>query len=184
MKTKSYENKIELAGSVCRIAKNGDLFIAPASRDLIYLLLTAAGLLWIRVWVRDLGIIAAAFLLMSIVVVLMRWVNQPKVQITPVFGMIEWRRWFQRRRCPFGDVSGLNVCLNRRVYAWSAHLVDRRKKVVELNARLELATRKNERLFLGSINGEYAEERALLLAQSIARVIGAPVNSMGNTSKI
>ena len=170
------QKRIELDGNVCRIAKNGDLAFVPAALAQIYPLLSMAALVGIWFWARELRAIAATLWLASNGFNLIRQANQPKVRITPGSGMIEWHRWFRRRRLQFGDIVGVKFFLDRRMYAWSTHLVDRRKNEVELHARLVLIMKDNRTLVLGCISGEYAQERTGGLAQSIAKVIGVPVS--------
>ena len=175
-------NNYELDGATFRIARNGDLSFGPSSRNLNYLFLIAAGLLIVWLAVKQVMAMGAVVSAILTAVILSRWANQPRVQITSASGMITWRRWFRRRQYPFSVVSKVNVFLDRREYAWSTHLVDRRKNAVELHARLELVTRA-ETFPLGCTSGESAEERSFLIAQALSKTIGVALTGTGFASK-
>jgi len=172
------QTPVKLDGAACRIAENGNISLSPNSHDGVYLLFIAAATVGARMWVRELWIITTALLILIAAVVLIRWANQPKVQITVDSGMIEWRRWLQRRRFSFVDISRINVFFDQQVYDMLGHLVVRRK-TVERHAQLELALKDGRSLFLGRLSGKHVDDHALFLAQTMARVMGVPVYCAG-----
>ena len=176
------KNRFEMTGSICQIVPNGDISFAPPSRNLIYLLIIILASAGAWLWVRALWPISAILILVSSMVVLVDRAGQPKVLISRTPAAITWRRGLRRKQVPFKNVSGVNVSLDRREYAWSAHLVGRRN-IVEGCARLELILRGNGRLYLGRIVGENAAERAAFLAQTTADRIGVPVSTTGSAPK-
>jgi hypothetical protein len=176
------KNIIALDRAVCLIADNGDLLIRPHTlRYFSSLVLEGAALVVAWMWIRDFFGAIAILLLAGSTVVLVRMGSQPKVRIENGTGTIAWRRWFWKRRYSIGDVVYVEVLLDKKVYAWSAHLVDRRKKVQELKAILTLNLKDGSCLYLGQISGEHAERFGLPLAQTIADAIGVPVNQVGST---
>jgi hypothetical protein len=174
------KNQIEMTGSICQITANGDLYFAPPSRNLIYLSLILAGSLGLWLWLKALGPISATLVLVSTMGGAISWAKQPKVLFSPASATFTWCRWFWRTQCSFTKVLKLNVSLERRGYAWSAHLVDL-KRPIEMYARLELILHDGSRLYLGKIAGEHANDRAMLLAQTVAKMIGVSVSTIGYT---
>lgn len=175
------QKQIELDGTACRIARNGDLSFVPRSRYPICLLMACAGLLGAWLWVKDLGIIIATLLLVCATVVWVLWANQPKVRILAGSEIIEWRRWFRIRQCSFVEVSRIEVYLDQQVYG-ELHLTYS-QIMVEQHARLELILKDGSRLPLGKVTGKHVDGRVLALAESVARLIQVPVSNTGNVSK-
>jgi len=175
------QKRFKLDGATCKIEKNGDITLAPASRHVIYVLLAGiVAVAWlVDAWLRsDLPqILIAVLLIVVAVVVLLRWLYQPKLRILPASAAIEWRKGFRTRRLVFADVDYVEVSLDLRQYAWSAHLVSRRKNEVEWRARLALILKDGSHLPLGRISGEHAPPRSSRLAEILARAIGVPVTS-------
>ena len=176
------KSKVELTDNICKVSKNGDFSFTPTARQFTFLLLVAIVLLALGLVVKQL-LPATAILIFAIIIACsLRWASQPKTLISLTSSMIVWSKWFHKLQYPFKNVSSVNVFLDRREYAWSTHFVDRRKNIVEMNAKLEIIL-ENRRLFIGHISGENAEVRALSLAKSLAKAIGAPVSNTGYISR-
>jgi hypothetical protein len=119
---------IALDGADCLIADNGDLLIRPQTiRFILPFVLAGTELVVIWMGIRNLFGPIAILLIVGSTVVLFWLASQFKVEIIKGACPIEWRRWFSKRRYSIGDVVYVEVLLEKKVYAWSAHLVDRRK---------------------------------------------------------
>lgn len=175
------QKRIELDGAVCRFARNGDLFLIPRLRYPIYLLLSGTGLLSVLLWESGLKIIVFALLLVCLAVLLVLWLKQPQLRISAGRGMIEWRRWFHRRLFSFADVARLEVFFDHQIFDLMGHLVVH-KISIAVTANLEIILIDGNRLFLGKISGDLAQDRALPCAETLAKVIGVPVSSARNVS--
>jgi hypothetical protein len=171
---------IALNEANCLVDDKGDVIIRLPAFYYIYLFVSAAAVLvftWI--WIRgvfSLIIILSMAETISAIVWLGSW---PYLKIDKGAGMIAWLRWYRKRNFSIGDTSELEINFEKKIYAWSAHLVDRNKKVLELKVVLTLCLKDGSRLYLGKVTGENSESRALSIAQAISNAIGVPVNKVG-----
>ncbi len=174
----SVNKRVEMTGNFCKIADNGDLSFTPSFRQFVYVLIFVIAIPVIGQFIKYSGIIILILIAAGLLFGLFRWACQPKIRFSPAFRIIAWKKWFKTLHFPFNAVSAVDVCLDRREYAWSAHLVDRRKRIVEMTATLEIVL-ENRHIVLGNISGGDAKQKAFLLAQTISNMIGVPITYTG-----
>jgi hypothetical protein len=181
-KKSAINKRIEMTGNVCKISDTGDLSFAPSFRQFIYVAIFIIAIPVIGPLFEHSGIIVLILVPAGLLIGVLQWACQPKILISPAPRLIVCKKWFKTRHFAFNAVSAVDVCLDRREYTWSAHLVDRRKRIVETSAKVEIVL-ENGHIVLGSISGGDAEQKALGLAQTISNVIGVPVTNTGFSSK-
>ena len=174
-------NFVGLDRAVCQIDDNDELIIRPQVVQYIFpLILIGLGLVISWVWIRNLSGLFAILFLADSFFISKRIASQARVKIIRGTGVIIWRRLFWERSFSFGEVLYVEVLLDRKRYAWSAHFVDLdRKKVDDLKAILRLILKGGTCITLGKISGEHAESRILPLARMIGDSIGIPVKQVG-----